>query len=156
MGYKKKLKLERWIKHEERSLSNKWYSIGRIDLLIITISSGALYVIFETLKFVTENKPELDLDILKYSSSIFTISIVVNFISQILGFYANKYESIYANKIIKIETDKNIDKEEYKRELRCIDMDIRRLNSSLNIVNILSVIAMLIGIVLLGVFYWRF
>lgn len=156
MGYKKQLKLERWIKHEERSLSNKWYAIARFDLLIITISSGALYVIFETFKFITENKPCLSLDILKYSSAAFTISIFVNFISQILGFFANSYEAVYANKIIKGETDKDINQAEYKKDLISIDKNIYCINSSLTIANILSIIAMIIGIILLGVFYWQF
>ena len=35
---KEDFKLERWIRHEERTLGNKWYAIGRIDLLIISIS----------------------------------------------------------------------------------------------------------------------
>ena len=145
-------KLERWIRHEERSLGNKWYAIGRIDLLIISISGGGLYIVFETFKFVKEQKLCVSLDLLKWGAIFFTAAIIVNFISQVVGFYANKFEAVYANKKIKKETGEEVD----DLTFATIDVKIDFLNQSLNISNGVSVISMFVGIILIAIFYLNF
>jgi hypothetical protein len=152
MSEEQKFKLDRWIKHEERSLSNKWYAIGRIDLLIISISGGGLFVLFETFKFVREQKLEMNLSLIKCSAIFFASAIIVNFFSQIFGFYANKYEAEFANKSIKKETGDQIDDLVFAK----LDVKIDFLNPALSIANSVSVLAMFVGIVLVAIFYLRF
>lgn len=152
MSDERSFKIERWIKHEERSLSNKWYAIGRIDLLIISISGGGLFVLFETFKFVVEQKLLMDVGLLKCAAICFATAIIVNFISQIFGFYANKYEATYANKSIKKETGQHIEDLVFAK----LDVKIEFLNQSLNILNGVSVVSMFVGIVLTAVFYLKF
>lgn len=152
MSAEKNFKIERWIKHEERSLSNKWYAIGRIDLLIISISGGGLFVLFETFKFIHGLKPPIDVGLLKCGAIYFVIAIIVNFVSQVFGFYANKYEAIFATKSIKKETGEQVDSLEFAK----LDVKIDFLNLSLNISNGISVISMFIGIILTSIFYLRF
>ncbi|MFN5555404.1 MAG: hypothetical protein ACK57K_02260 [Chryseotalea sp.] len=152
MNEEQKFKLDRWVKHEERSLSNKWYAIGRIDLLIISISGGGLFVMFETFKFVREQKLEMDLSLLKCGAIFFAAAIIVNFISQVFGFYANKYEAEFANNNIKKEIGKEVDDLVFAK----LDVKIDFLNPALNIANSTSVLAMFVGIILLAVFYLRF
>lgn len=152
MSDERNFKLERWIKHEERSLSNKWYAIGRIDLLIISISGGGLFVLFETFKFVREQKLCMDVTLLKWGAIFFASAIIVNFISQVFGFYANKYEATFANKNIKKETGEQIDDLVFAK----LDVKIDFLNQALNIANSVSVLSMFVGIVLIAIFYLRF
>lgn len=156
---KQDVKLQRWIKHEERSLSNKWYATSRIDLLIISISGGGLYIAFETLKFIKEQKFQIDYNFLQWAGGFFAFAIAINFVSQIFGFYANKNEAEYANKQIKKQMN------DYKNddELSVLNLEISDLDGNCNtnnkrvrICNIASIGAMVVGILLLAIFHFQF
>ena len=54
-----------WVRHRERTLEHKWYAIGRLDLLVISISGGGLYIVFEILKFLKTEDLTVDTYLLK-------------------------------------------------------------------------------------------
>lgn len=145
---KQELKIQGWIKHEDRHLSNKWYAIGRIDLLIISISGGGIYIAFELLKFVKEHNMILNISSLKWAGVFFTFAIISNFISQFFGFYANDNESLYANQQIKIQSGEKVD----DGILAKLDFKGTLFNRAVRTSNFISVVSMTVGIILLSVF----
>ena len=100
MSEDKKLEFQanRWANNKERSLRNKWYAIGRIDLLIISISGAGIYSCFEIIKFMYSNKIESEFLMLKIAGALFVFSILLNFISQFASEYSNDKNAIYNNK----------------------------------------------------------
>lgn len=149
---KKGLKLQMWITHQERALSNKWYAIARIDLLIVSISAGGIYIVFEALKFLSESKSCVPTWPLKVAGLLFTISIILNFISQFYGAWANGNEAILAKNEIERHSDEPVD-----------DVEIGRIEERIDFQNLMvkrldwcGVLAMLLGIAFLTVFVFIF
>lgn len=144
---KYEFKVQRWYDNRNRALANKWYAIGRIDLLIISISGGGIYIVFELIKHF--QGLGVNLIVLKLAALLFTIAIIVNFISQFYGYSANELEAKYNN----IEFKNAID--ELKKDdcdQKILDDKIKGKNWWVNFCNYISVAAMLIGVTLLVVF----
>jgi hypothetical protein len=76
-----------------------FYSVQRMDLLIITISGAGLYVILETLKY-SMDKPLCCLWVIKASGAIFVSAIIVNFISQHTGKKCNHHDMLWCEEKI--------------------------------------------------------
>src|SRR3569833_544395 len=77
--------------HRKNSFTQWSYSIQRIDLLIVAISSGGIYIVLETLKYSLEHQLCYSL-LLKLCGVVFVGAIIANFISQITGQRANDHE----------------------------------------------------------------
>jgi hypothetical protein len=140
--------LDYWVKHRERALDAKWYAIQRVDLLIISISSGGIYIIFETIKFILEKQRSIDFMMLKLSGLFFALAIVFNLTSQFYGWNANKHESIYAGFKVRQERGGEVGEDKIDNTDRLVKISNRRLN----IMNLISVAAMSLGLVLLLLF----
>lgn len=83
-------------KHFDDAKSREFYSVQRIDLLIISLSGGGLYVTFETIKFLMSEHICADRCFLKIAGISFVLSILSNFISQITAYQSNKHEACWA------------------------------------------------------------
>lgn len=148
----KRTKIEAWQKHRSEAKERRFYSIQRIDLLIITISSATIYIVLQVLQFLL--KPEncgfaQTTTLLKLSACLSVLAIIVNFLSQITGYQANKNEELYAKNIIThieddITDDSNI--EHYKTSSDCY-------SKYTNWANKLSFFLMVAGILVL-MFYF--
>lgn len=78
--------LKKLEKHAEHLRLVRYYSIQRIDLLIISLSSAGIFVCFEVLKYIDSHTlfakhPEVT-EPFKFCGILFTSAIVANFISQ--------------------------------------------------------------------------
>lgn len=71
---------------------NLFYSVQRIDLLIISVSGAGIYVCLETLKFILENKEVFEPLNIKVAGGFFLGAIILNFISQLTGKAANSLD----------------------------------------------------------------
>lgn len=139
--------ITRWLSNKERALSHKWYAIARIDLLIISISGGGIYVIFELMKYYKLDKENLtDITALKLAGIFFTLAVIVNFVSQFCGYYANENEAKFNNlKFLEAIQERKVDADEFdKTNKKC-----KKYNKWVDITNWASVISMILGIVLL-------
>ena len=146
-------KLQRWAQYEERSLKNKWYAIARFDLLIISISGGGLYIIFETFKYVNDHGGiDCRIWLMKFAAITFAIAIATNFLSQVFGYRANNFAAIHANKTIKMLTGEDISNEELDR----LQNKEKSADRNVNTLNIISVVGMTLGFILLSIFYLSF
>ena len=115
-------KIQSWEKHYSNAKEKEFYSIKRIDILTISISGACIYIVFEILRFLnsTDSTGILSCTILLKISAIASVfAITMNFLSQILGFQANKYEANYSREVInQIEDEvKNDEKLKYLVEL---------------------------------------
>jgi len=149
----KEKQIQEWKEHREDAFDRQLYSIKRIDTLIVSLSGAAIYIVFQTLRFL--HSPDgIGIDTstswLKYSALSSVAAIAVNFVSQILGYRANKFEAIYAQRVMdhirKNEQDDSMTKQ-YDRKAK-FNGKITRLS------NYISAILMLIGISLLIIFNW--
>jgi len=78
-------------KRQQLSWEGMFYSIQRIDLLIVSICSAGMYVILETVKFLAERNLSVSW-YLKTAGICFIIGIIINFLSQICGYKANEQD----------------------------------------------------------------
>lgn len=137
-----------WVRHRERTLEHKWYAIGRMDLLIISISGGGLYIVFEILKFLKTSNLTVDTELLKISGIAFTTAIVINFLSQLSGYYANKYEARWARMKISETRNQPFD----KNEMLKVDLVVDFFNKVVSIANGISILALVAGVIILTIF----
>lgn len=147
----KDFRLEQLVKHKEFAIQNKVYSVSRFDILLISISSGGIYIIFETLKFYKglEKPVVFNKEMLGVTGILFTVAIIINFLSQWTSFRANKNEEIWAVYEIRKKTlDDNYDK---ALHLKAGD-HAEQYNSATGVLNVTSAIVMFAGIILLAIF----
>lgn len=138
-----------WKDERERAIKNKWYAIGRIDLLIISISGGSIYLIFEMIKYMhTLTPPITNYTSLKVAGLFFGLAIIVNFLSQIFGQKANKYDARFTKS--KMNQARNFIIND--SELSVPECWAKAYSKAVDVSNFISVTSMMIGIVLLGIF----
>lgn len=65
------------------------YTITRIDLLVISLSSGGIYLTISLIKYLYERfcYCHLELTWIKISGLLFTITLITNLISQFIALY---------------------------------------------------------------------
>lgn len=149
MKKKNQLRYNAWNEHLNNTKERTNYSIRRIDLLIISISGGGIYVIFETLReFKTGNVQIENPNILLVSGLALLFAIMLNLFSQYTGYYSNNYEEKYINlELSKIEGNK-IDECEQEN----IDKKVNFYNKLTDFFNTSSLLLMILGIILLAWF----
>jgi len=139
--------VQRWINNKERSLSHKWYAIARIDLLIISICGGGIYVLFELIKYYKIIQ-DVDITGLKISGVFFLLAVLINFVSQFCGYYANSNEAKFSNlKFLQAINEKVVSEEEFDK----IDKKVNGFNKWVDITNWGSIISMILGLFLLAI-----
>lgn len=133
------------------------YSIQRIDLLIISVSGAGIYTSFELMKYVATSvylkcSHIENINVyFKITALFFTISIIINFISQITA-YKSKSLKIDASEQ-EIHDLKNGNPISGKvAELECLG---KLYNKGTIISNRASTIIMLSGLICLIVFIWN-
>lgn len=151
LGVKKKDRhtYDNWNKYLESTKDRTNYSIRRMDLLVISISGGGLYIVFETIRvFKTENMLINNILLLKLAGISLLSAIVVNFVSQITGYHCNNYEEKYVQLVLEEIQNKNIDKclmDNYDRKSELF-------KRATKILNIVCISFMLLGLLFLVVF----
>lgn len=96
-------KLERFI---EKSEETSKYSIERFDLLLISLSTTALVLSIGFVKDLIPNFKEIDTSCLKLSWLLLSLSLMLNLISQVTGYFANECSISVTKNIIKFERGK--------------------------------------------------
>lgn len=147
----------------KQSWDGMFYSIQRIDLLIISICGAGIYVCLETIKYLATNECFcVSKCMIKVSAGFFLMGIILNFISQHYGYKAN-YES-YLMYDCEVETDdiKSLESisEEQQERLNQLDCDTKnydkkseRFSSLTTLLNNISMGCMFIGLILVFLFF---
>ncbi len=150
----KKKQDERYIQkleaHIEKTNANLKYSIDRFDILIISISSGGLVFSMGYVKDILSKNIQNDFTLLKISWIFFGTSIILNLLSQVTSYYANKYEISISRNLIRQERDKPMTGNQPKFECR------KRLFDFLtNLFNLISLLLLISAIIILIVFVYN-
>lgn len=124
------------------SYSNMFYSVQRIDLLVIAISGGGIYVCFETLKYLSENHRCVSLW-LKWSLFILLFSIILNFLSQMFGKKSNEHDYLMC---LEAENQNRAEHDTHDRKSESY-------SKAVDFSNIASVITMFVGLSLLAIYF---
>ena len=149
MKKKNEILYKEWSEHLNQTKERTNYSVRRFDLLIISISGAGLYIIFETLRELkTGNIESNNSWLLIISGILFLFSIISNFISQKTGEKSNTYEEKYIYMELDSIKGLKIDRLEQER----LDTEVQFYNKCTEILNNTSMIFMLVGLVMLGIF----
>jgi hypothetical protein len=148
MGKTDNIDLNRWLDHHQTAKRFQEYAIRRLDILIISICGAGIYLIFEILKFSKEHSLNIIETPLKIGGLLFTLAIIINFISQWTGFFANKNEEAYAEcKICKLRGN-SYD----KKDMVEFDKKATKNNKLTGWFNAISTILMVCGLLILLVY----
>ncbi len=120
-----------------------FYSVQRIDLLIISLCSAGIYVSLETLKYLSKNNQENSFT-LKVGGVFFLLGIIINFLSQTSGFNSNKQE--YLKCLVEIDCFNTKSKESDKK-IRKYDKAAEKFSDWTNYLNTASMIFMFAGLI---------
>jgi hypothetical protein len=121
------------------------YSYQRIDLLVVSLSGAGIYLCFETLKYLRAEKI-CNNTLIKVAGIFFLVSIITNFISQILGRISSEaaYESVYNELKGAEESDPEIQK---------LDIRSEKYGKHVSLTNNISAITMFIGMLICVIFF---
>ena len=129
----------------EKANANLKYSIDRFDILIISISSGGLVFSMSFVKDLLLEKKNIDFLQLKISWILFSTAIIINLLSQISAYYANKYDIKVTRNIINEEIGKPIFGNQCKLEL--LQNVMNNITVIFNAISLLSLIAAILFLV---------
>jgi hypothetical protein len=133
--------------HKKRTLENLKYSLDRFDILIISISSGGLIFSMGFIKDILPKTILIQYSLLKISWILFGSAIVLNLLSQVTGYYANKFE---------IKITKNLIRQEREKETIGNQKSFESIKSTMDfftkLFNGLSLFFLIAGIVIFVIF----
>lgn len=92
MGKKKKQHINNLNEYIKTAESRAKYSLERFDILIITLSSGGIAL---SMSFF-ENFKEINKTQVYIGCVFFAIAVIINLLSQITGYYANRFDIMYS------------------------------------------------------------
>lgn len=141
-------------KSRDKDFQSLFYSIQRLDILIISISGAGVYVVLETLKYRFEHFLFTGSYILKFSGALFVLAALINCFGQYTSYKAHQYSMRYYD--ICIETWKN-EREKDENFIPNINNSLKqkaRYNALTKWGNLLSLLIMFAGLFLLIVLFF--
>jgi len=140
----------------KQSHQGMFYSLQRIDLLIISICGAGIYVCFETLKYLTENDIEVS-GVVKLASIFFVLGIILNFFSQIYGYSANEKDYLWCTTNLELQTkannDKLFNKEPLLALIKTYDDESEKYSKKTKNLNLFSIFTMFLGLITIIVYF---
>ncbi|UMB59129.1 hypothetical protein MHL31_08535 [Lutibacter sp. A80] len=134
---------------QKLSWQGMFYSIQRIDLLIVTISGAGIYLCLETMKFLSENNQCIS-SLIRISGAMFLFGIIINFLSQLFGFKSNEQDFLMCQ--AKIDSGSKISNEE-QDEIDTYDRKSDVYSKWTNRFNYLSMGFMFVGLILIMTYF---
>jgi len=119
--------------------------LERFDILIISLSSGGLVLALNLFK--NFQKMSIEKNFLKLSWLFFSLALIINLLSQVTGYLANKYDIKGTNNEIY-----ELEKKELEGSQKWIDRHQKTWNLLTKWLNILSFFTLATGILLLTLF----
>jgi hypothetical protein len=128
----------------------RYYSIQRIDLLIISLSGAGIYTCFEIMKYF-DKAPVLNHYInipFKISGGLFALAIILNFLSQWTAYTGSSYA--LNSTLLDIKSVENAKK--ISDESKALEKRGEKLNDITRRTNLLSNILMILGLLILMIY----
>ena len=127
------------------------YSIERFDILIISLSTSGLILSIGFVKDIIKDFTKVNPILLKVTWLLFASSLVMNLISQVTGYYANKFDLKVTRDLIRTEKGKKS-----KINVRRTDFFHKTLNSGTMLLNGCSLVSLISGIIVLIIFISKY
>lgn len=139
---------------KKKSWDGMFYSIQRIDLLIVSICGGGIYVCLETVKYLA-GKHYICSNLIKLCGAAFLVGIILNFLSQHYGLKANQQDYFMCDAILdsKKEGLNKSKKDKLQLEIDKFDKKSERYSKYTIWLNNISMYAMFLGLVLIFIFF---
>jgi hypothetical protein len=134
---------------QKLSWEGMFYSIQRIDLLIVSICGAGIYVCLETIKYLSDKCIDINL-LIRFSGGLFLFGIIVNFLSQIFGFKANQQDFLMCQ--IEIDSGSKINKKE-QTQIDKYDRSAEKFSNLTEVFNYISMSLMFIGLILIMIYF---
>jgi len=147
---------------KKQSWDGMFYSIQRIDLLIISICGAGVYVCLETIKYLASTKTECKcLYLIKFSALFFLIGIILNLISQQFGYKANQHSYLMYDCEVEIDEIKaKNDQQELVEKLQELencknnyDKESEKFSNLTTTLNYTSMVFMFVGLIFTFIFF---
>src|SRR5690606_6868951 len=146
---KNNIKMSKAKDRQKLSWEGMFYSIQRIDLLIVSICGAGIYVCLETIKYLSDKSQDISL-LVRISGGLFLFGIIVNFLSQIFGYKANQQDFLMCQ--TEIDAGNKISKSE-KEEIDEYDKKSEMFSKLTDRFNYLSMGFMFVGLILIMWFF---
>ncbi|WP_346862852.1 hypothetical protein [uncultured Draconibacterium sp.] len=137
---------------QKMASDNLHYSDRRIDLLLISISGGGIYVCMETIKYLSTNTKEIHW-LIWLAGIGFLITIITNFIGQFIGRAANHNDYLWCDAMLekqslenKTDVESKRHKEDLKNEIEEYDRLSDNYSRAISPINIFSTLSMIVGL----------
>lgn len=147
---KNTLTMDRIKERQKLSWQGVFYSIQRIDLLIVSISGAGIYVCLETLKYMHENSIYNNA-LIKISGFFFLVGIAFNFISQVYGRKSNYYDFLWCEE--KLDCNNTPD-EDQKIKIKELDYKSDFYSKKTDSLTNISIGLMFLGLIFLMVYFF--
>ena len=134
---------------QKLSWEGMFYSIQRIDLLIVSICGAGIYVCLETIKYLSDKSQDINL-LVRISGGLFLFGIIINFLSQIFGYKANQQDFLMCQ--TEIESGDKISKSE-QGEIDSYDKKAEMFSKLTDKFNYMSMGFMFVGLILIMWFF---
>ncbi len=138
---------ERLTKYAETTQKAIEYSVERFDILIISLSSSGMVLSIGFVKDVIPDFSQVNPILLKITWMLFALSLIMNLVSQVSGYYANRLDLRITNDIIRTKKGKasQLNRDSQEKQMK-------RFNSTTLILNAGSLFCLIGGIVTMIVF----
>lgn len=139
----KKIEMTDLKERQKLAWQGMFYSIQRIDLLIVSISGAGIYVCLETIKYLTDKNLCVN-PILRFAGGFFLLGIIVNFFSQLFSYKTNKEDYLYYDSQINECEESKINEH---------DENAEKFSKWTDRFNLISMVLMLVGLILVMTFF---
>ena len=146
---KNSIKMSEIKDRQKLSWEGMFYSIQRIDLLIVSISGAGIYVCLESIKYFSDKCQDINL-LIRISGGLFLFAIITNFLSQIFGYITNKQDFLMCQ--TEIDAGKNISKSE-QSQIDKYDKSSEKYSNLTDWFNYVSMGFMFLGLILIMTFF---
>ncbi len=148
MSIQTKEYIEKLEAHIKKCEDNSKYALDRLDILIITLSTGALGFSITFIKDIIKVKCIECLCLLQFSWSLFALSIISNLVSQMTSYQASRLDIKVTKNIIRSKKGAESRVDEQK-----LDDRKNNLNTWTKVLNMSSLCLLILGIVLVICFF---
>jgi hypothetical protein len=127
------------------------YSVERFDILIITLSSSGLLLSIGFVKDIIKDFSNVNPILLKTTWLLFALALIMNLVSQVTGYFANKIDLCITEDIISTEKGK-----ESKINMKRMEFRQSIFDSCTMILNGGSLVSLIAGIITLIIFISKY
>jgi len=132
-------------KHAEKADKAAEYSIVRFDLLIISLSTGALLL---SINYSRELTDHIHIGYLKFSWLAFVVCIISNLLSQVTGYFGNIKDVAATKNVIRTKREKP-----HRGNQKSLETWCTRFKNATLWLNLVSLLTFIIGVTSLIVYF---